>query len=152
VKIKIIVVGKTKEDYIREGEEKLLRRIGRYVNVQYITIKGEKLTENRAINKETERIIKKIEKGDFVIALDVAGQRLSSHGFARIIEGKMIEGINSITFLIGGPSGLAEEVLKRAHLRLSLSDMTFTHQMVRLFLLEQIYRAFTIIHGEKYHK
>lgn len=156
MKIKIILVGKTKEDYIKRGEVELLRRIGRYADVQYIIIKRGKLTKNSSVDgilkREAVKIAKRIEKGDFVIALDLAGQRLSSQGFARIIERKMGEGISSITFLIGGPLGLAEDVLKKAHLRLSLSDMTFTHQMIRLFLLEQIYRAFTIIHGEKYHK
>ncbi|MDZ7332675.1 MAG: 23S rRNA (pseudouridine(1915)-N(3))-methyltransferase RlmH [candidate division KSB1 bacterium] len=156
MKIKIIVVGKTKESFLHEGEQQMLNRLTHYCPVELVVVKAEKLTEN--INeqvakcKEAERILDQVRPCDQIIALDERGTQLSSIEFAGFIEKKMNESAAALCFVIGGALGLADTVLKSAKYVLSLSKMTFTHEMIRLIFLEQLYRAFTIIRGTKYHK
>lgn len=145
MKITIIQVGKTKESAYREIEQEFLKRLGPYCDLQTITIKTSDLqTENQSIQQ-------KIPTDQITIALDVRGDQLSSEKFAdHLAKWRDLEG-GKITFLIGGPHGLTPETLAKAQVQLSFSKMTFTHQMVRLFLLEQLYRGFMILAGKSYH-
>lgn len=158
MEINIISVGKLKERYLQEGIDEFIKRLRPYSRIRIIELTDERIAANpspkeqEAIkNKEGERILNSLEERSYVIALDVKGKPMSSEGLARSIQNLQVQGYSSISFIIGGALGLSKEVLKRADYRLSLSHMTFTHQMVRLILIEQIYRAFKIIRGEPYH-
>ena len=109
------------------------------------------LSESQQKEKEAELIFSKLNNSDYVILLDEKGKQLSSSAFAGELQSLMNQSIKQIAFVIGGPYGFSDEVYKRANRKLSLSEMTFTHQMVRLFLIEQIYRAFAILQGKPYH-
>lgn len=158
MEINIISVGKLKERYLQEGIDEFIKRLRPYSRIRIIELTDERIAANpspkeqEAIkNKEGERILNSLEERSYVIALDVKGKPMSSEGLARSIQNLQVQGYSSISFIIGGALGLSKEVLRRADYRLSLSHMTFTHQMVRLILIEQIYRAFRIIRGEPYH-
>ena len=136
----------------------MLFRSSKYVNLNIIEVSDEKTpeslsdSEKRIVKyKEGERILNAV-KTNFVIALDLSGKKLSSENFAEFLRKSMVSGINGVSFVIGGSLGLSESVIKRADLRLSFSDMTFPHQLMRVILLEQIYRAHRIINNEPYHK
>lgn len=157
--IRIIGVGKIKEKYIQQGIEEFEKRLKRYCNLNIIEVNDEKAPENLSDKemeivkqKEGERILSKIPQNSFIISLEIVGKQLSSDDLSKKIEDLMINGINDITFIIGGSLGLSKEVLNRSHFKLSFSKMTFPHQLMRLILLEQIYRGFRIIKGEPYHK
>jgi len=156
MKLKIIVVGKTKENFLQSAEEFYTKRIQRYTKLDWQVVKEEKITDNSndRIIKDAEgaRIQKKINPGGWTVAMDMAANQLSSREFADYMLQKMNSGLKCITFIIGGPLGISEKLLQNANDQISLSKMTFTHEMSRMILLEQIYRAFTIINGEKYHK
>lgn len=154
MKIKLIVIGKTDESYLKEGIDKYLKRLKHYVSFELIVLKdvvvGKKT--NLTLQKELEgkSILEKVNTNDFLALLDENGEQYSSINFSKYIQKRMNAG-NDLIFVIGGPFGFSEEVYSRANAKLSLSKMTFSHQMVRLFFIEQIYRAFTILKGEKYH-
>jgi 23S rRNA (pseudouridine1915-N3)-methyltransferase len=154
MKIKLIVIGKTDESYLKEGIDKYLKRLKNYVSFELIVLKdvvvGKKT--NLTLQKELEgkSILEKVNTNDFLALLDENGEQYSSINFSKYIQKRMNAG-NDLIFVIGGPFGFSEEVYSRANAKLSLSKMTFSHQMVRLFFIEQIYRAFTILKGEKYH-
>ena len=158
MKITILQIGKTKQTYFQAAEAEYLKRLQPYANLKIITIKEaissydqNESTRGVAKQKEALAIQQQLPKETFLIALDEHGKTMNSPEFARIIgKNRDFEGAN-ITFMIGGPFGLAEQIAKKAHLKLSFSPMTFTHEMIRTILLEQIYRAFTIISGKKYH-
>jgi 23S rRNA (pseudouridine1915-N3)-methyltransferase len=158
MKITIIQVGKTRQSYFQEAEAEYLKRLQPYAAVKIITLKEasapyDQNESTRAVAKQKEalEIQRHIPADTFLIALDEHGKTISSVQFADFLRKKRdFEGAN-ITFIIGGPFGLAEQILKQARLILSFSPMTFTHEMIRTILLEQIYRAFTIISGKKYH-
>lgn len=157
--IDIIAVGKIKEKYINEGIKEYSKRLSRYANLNIIGVDDEKAPENLSNKdqeivkkKEGERIGSKISQDAYVIALSIDGKGLSSEGLADKINNLMIEGSSHIAFVIGGSLGLSDEVLKRAQMKLSFSKMTFPHQLMRLILLEQVYRSFRIIRNEPYHK
>jgi len=156
MKIKIIVVGKTKEKFLQSGEEEFQQKLARYCQLEWVVVKEEKIISDKAEPiikpKEAERILNKTSKGSLVIALDRTGDQMSSKELAEFLQQKMNEGYGETTFIIGGTLGLGKNVLKSAATVLSLSKMTFTHEMSRLILLEQLYRAFTILKGKKYHK
>jgi 23S rRNA (pseudouridine1915-N3)-methyltransferase len=155
MKIRIIIVGKTKIDYLREGENDYLGRLRRDCQIEFREIKEELIKDDdeRKIKEiEGERIIERLDKDYFNIALDKEGKIFDSEGFARLIEEKKDYAGAKICFIIGGPLGLSKKVLERVNLVLSFSRMTFTHELIRLMLLEQIYRAFEILRGSKYHK
>jgi 23S rRNA (pseudouridine1915-N3)-methyltransferase len=156
MKIKIIVVGKTKEKFLQLGEQEFQRRLRHYCQVERIIVKEEKIvlnkTEQIIKSKEAERIQAQLTKRSFIIALDREGDQVSSEELAKFIQQKMNEGYGEVIFIIGGTLGLGESVLNSAAKVLSLSKMTFTHEMSRLILLEQLYRAFTILKGTQYHK
>lgn len=156
INLKIIVVGKTKYSWLEQGLLHYFKLLKKYLDLSLITIKDEKITSSKSsdliLDKEAERILKHFDKKSFRLVLDSKGEMLSSEGLAKLFSDQMNKGYNDFTFIIGGPLGLSQKVVKNCHFKLSLSNMTFTHQLSRLFLLEQIYRAFSIIKGEKYHK
>jgi len=156
VNVKIIVVGKTKYSWLEQGLLHYFKLLKKYLDLSLITIKDEKITSSKSsdliLDKEAERILKHFDKKSFRLVLDSKGKMLSSEDLAQLFSDQMNKGYSDFTFIVGGPLGLSQKVVKNCHFKLSLSNMTFTHQLSRLFLLEQIYRAFSIIKGEKYHK
>lgn len=156
VKLRILCVGKLSGKFLRQGVEEFAGRVGRYLPLTEIELKEEKGGGKKADpdfirEREAERILARIPQQAFVVALDEKGKGLSSEELAAELENHMIKGTSELVFIIGGAYGLSPSVKQRSHLLLSLSAMTFTHQMARLFLLEQVYRAFTIIRNQPYH-
>jgi len=155
--IRLICVGKTKNTYIQEGVNEYIRRIRRYVSLDYVELKAEKRRKNTpdadAQQRECERIQKVITPQEYVVVLDEHGAQYSSGEFAEFISNCQIHGaIKILTFVTGGVTGFTRLLLQQANNVLSLSRMTFPHQFCRVILLEQVYRAYTIIAGEPYHK
>lgn len=157
--IRIVAVGKIKEKYIQEGIKEFTKRLSRYCTLDIIEIDDEKAPENLSEKemeivktKEGERILSKIPTNSFVIALVIEGRQLSSEALSGKVEDLMINGTNDICFVIGGSLGLSTDVINRSNYKLSFSKMTFPHQLMRLILLEQVYRGFRIMKGEPYHK
>ena len=152
--IRLIWVGKTQEPYLRNGINAYMKKISHYIKIDSDEIKPAQYssgTLNKWRQQETEIMIKKMNSSEFNIFLDQKGQRQTSEGLAKCFEKKILFGVARTNFFIGGAHGIDKSILPSGIQLLSLSEMTFTHQMVRLFLLEQIYRAFTIIRGEPYH-
>ncbi len=153
--IHLICIGKTDEKPLEELISKYEKRLPSHWNYQRIEIPDIKnrknLSESQQKEKEAELFFSKITGSDFVILLDEKGKQLSSTEFSQSIQELMNQSVKQIVFLIGGPYGFSDEIYSRANRKLSLSQMTFTHQMVRLFLTEQLYRAFTILQGKPYH-
>lgn len=159
MKIRIISVGKLKEKYLSDGIHEYVKRIGAYADVEVIEVADERIPEHASLAdemlvkaKEGRRVLDKVKQDDYMILLDVNGEEMDSIKFAEKIENCMINGKSTIDFVIGGSLGHGEDVLTRANLRVSFSQMTFPHQLMRLILIEQIYRAFKIIRNETYHK
>lgn len=159
MKIKIICVGKLKEKYLEEGIKEYLKRLSAYCDVEVIEVGDERIPENPSLaeemivkSKEGRRILDKVKQDDYMILLDVQGKEVDSIQFAESIEDCMLHGKSTIDFVIGGSLGHGEDVLTRANKRISFSKMTFPHQLMRVILAEQIYRAFKIIRKETYHK
>lgn len=156
MKIKILALGKIKENFLKEGIDEFLKRLTPYASVEItelspIEIKDENLVE-KILEQEGEKILAQIKANSYVITLEISGANFSSEKFAQKLEEIGNEGFNEIVFVIGSSCGLAKTVSSRANLKLSLSKMTFLHQFARLLLVEQIYRAFKIQKGETYHK
>jgi 23S rRNA (pseudouridine1915-N3)-methyltransferase len=155
MKITLLVVGKTEDKYLIEGIDKYLSRLKHYINFNLIVIPEIKNTKNlseaQQKSKESELILKQISNLDIVVILDEKGRKYSSVDFSNYLNKHMIGSVQHLIFVIGGPYGFDDEVYKRANSSLALSDMTFSHQMVRLFFIEQLYRAFSILKGEPYH-
>lgn len=159
MKITLIAVGKLKEKYLKEAVSEYSKRLGRYCKLEIIEVSDEKTpdqasqtAEEQIREKEGERILKHIKDDMYVIALEIQGKMLSSEELAAKMEDLGIQGKSHIAFVIGGSIGLGKEVLKRADESLSFSKMTFPHQLMRVILLEQVYRGYRIINGEPYHK
>ncbi len=158
MKITILQIGKTKQSYFQEAEAEYLKRLQAYADVKIVTIKEasapydqNESTRSVAKQKEALELQRHVPKDTFLVALDEHGKTMSSLEFADFLAKKRdFEGAN-VTFMIGGPFGLADQIAKKAQLKLSFSPMTFTHEMIRTILLEQIYRGFTIKAGKKYH-
>lgn len=157
--ISIITIGKLKEKYLKQGIDEYLKRLGAYAKVEVVELSDEKAPEQLSDaemlivkQKEGERILSKISDDTHVIALAIEGKQRSSEQLASEIDKLATYGKSKIAFVIGGSLGLSDEVLKRANDTLSFSKMTFPHQLMRLILLEQVYRAFRINRGEPYHK
>lgn len=157
--IKIIAVGKIKEKYIQDGIREFTKRLSRYCTLEIIEIDDEKAPENLSEKemeivkqREGERIIAKIPQNSFIISLEIQGRSLTSEELSKKIEDLMIDGVNDITFIIGGSLGLSDDVASKSNFKLSFSKMTFPHQLMRLILLEQIYRSWRIMRNEPYHK
>ena len=150
--IKIICIGKIKEKYLREAIEDYVKRIKKYTNFEIIELKDENDQDiKKAIKVEGENILKYVNTKDYIITLEVKGEQLSSEKFAEKITKINID-YSNICFIIGGSNGLSEDVLKKKKFSLSISKMTFPHQLFRVILLEQIYRAYKIKNNETYHK
>ncbi len=155
MKISLIVVGKTTDKAVIMGVEKYFKRMKRYITFKIEVIPALKnaknLSEKEIKNKEGEMILNKLQAGDFLLLLDEKGKEYNSKSFASFIENKMIHGTRHLVFLIGGAYGFSEEVYQKAQHKMALSQMTFSHQIIRMIFMEQIYRAFTIINKEPYH-
>lgn len=155
MKITIILVGKTEAEYLVKGISDYIKRIKHYVSFNEIVIPALKntgsLSEDLQKQKEGSLILSNLKSTDELILLDEKGDKFTSLSFADFIEKKMIAGSKNLVFTIGGPYGFSDTVYNRANMKISLSDMTFSHQMVRLIFMEQLYRAMTIIKGEPYH-
>lgn len=158
MKISIVAIGKIKEKYLTAGIQEFLKRLTPYCKLDIIELTEERMPDNpspaektQALTREGERLLKAVRPGSYLIVLDVAGQALSSEQLAAKFDNLALSGQSDITFIIGGAFGLSNEVTTAAKERLSFSKMTFTHQMIRLLLVEQVYRAFKISRGENYH-
>lgn len=159
MQIDIICVGKVKEQYLRDAIAEYSKRLGRYCKLNILEVADEKTPEHasegveRQIKaKEGERIAKHTKPGAYVIALAIDGQQVTSEGFARKIDQLGIQGVSHIQFVIGGSIGMDDAILRQANYKLSFSKMTFPHQLMRVILLEQVYRAYKINAHEPYHK
>ncbi len=153
MKITVLFTGKTSEPYLEEGIAVYEKRIRRYLpfSIQVIpAVKGVRSREQLK-RREGELILRAVEKGAFLILLDERGKGMSSVEFSGMLQRKMNEGARHLILLVGGAYGVSREVFDRADMILQLSEMTFSHQVVRILLMEQLYRALTIIHGEPYH-
>ena len=158
MKIRIVAVGKLKEKYLREGVAEYEKRLAPFASVELLETREEYMAENpseaqrqETLAKEGERLLRLVPERSFLIVLDVKGKLLSSEALAKELAARALQGQSDLTFLIGGAFGLSPAVRDRADLRISFSPMTFTHQMVRLLLYEQIYRAFKINRGVNYN-
>lgn len=159
MRINIVCVGKIKEKYLKLGIDEFKKRLSKYCKLGIIELEDEKAPENLSDKemlmikeKEGKKILSKIKDNSYVIVLAIDGKNLSSEELAETINKLGVRGISNITFVIGGSLGLSDEVLSRADYKLSFSKMTFPHQLMRLILLEQVYRAYRINNGEPYHK
>lgn len=157
--ISIITVGKLKEKYLKQGIDEYLKRLSSYAKVEVIEVADEKAPEELSTiemiqvkNKEGDRILAKIHPDTYVIALAIEGKQKSSEELADTLDKLATYGKSKIAFVIGGSLGLSQDILQRADEKLSFSKMTFPHQLMRLILVEQIYRAYRINRGEPYHK
>lgn len=154
MQIKIIMQGKTADKYINEGVSVYINRLKHYIKADWVELPSKKLANpvmEKVLEQEAEVVTKLIGKNDFVVLLDESGKGYSSTQFAGWVEKQTITNTNDLIFLIGGAYGFHQSLYDRANAKIALSQMTFTHQMVRLIFAEQLYRAFTIIRNEKYH-
>lgn len=155
MKIVLIAVGKTATPYIAAAVDEFVKRVNRYVPMEVQIIPD--LRSTKALSEEVQKqregqgILAALQPGDFVTLLDERGRELTSREFSESIEKRMVQGLKRLVYVIGGPYGFDQAVYDRADAKLSLSRMTFTHEMVRLFFAEQVYRAMTIMRGEPYH-
>lgn len=159
MKISILCVGKIKEKFFSDAIAEYSKRLSRYCTLEIVEVQDEKTPdgageaiEQKIKEKEGERLLSKFKDGTYYIALAIKGKKLTSEGMSSKIEELGNKGIGHIGFVIGGSLGLSKEVLDKCDMHLSFSDMTFPHQLMRVILLEQIYRSYRIISGEPYHK
>lgn len=159
MKITVLTVGKIKEKYLRDAIAEYSKRLSRYAKLEIIEVADEKTPDNASEtvetnikNKEAERLLKYIRDDAYLITLEIKGKQLTSEELAQKIDTLGVQGTSHIIFAIGGSLGLGEEVLKRSNYALSFSKMTFPHQLMRVILLEQIYRSYRINSGSPYHK
>ena len=155
MKISLLTIGKTEDKYLLEGIDIYLKRLKHYVPFKITELPELKntksLSRDQQKSKEAELIFKNINTTDHVILLDENGLELSSKGFSTFLNKKMVGGQQHLVFIVGGPYGFSDEIYARANEKISLSKMTFSHQMIRLLFAEQLYRAYTILKGEPYH-
>lgn len=157
--IVILAVGKVKERFYRDAAAEYIKRLQRYCKPAIIEVADEKTPDKASEaeellikQKEAERILSKIKEDAYVISLEINGKKMDSVSFSRLIENAGISGKSQLVFVIGGSLGLHESVSRRADVKISFSDMTFPHQLMRIILCEQIYRGYRIMNGEPYHK
>lgn len=158
MRITIVTAGKLKEKYLRLGTEEFTKRLLPFAQTEFREIHEERMPEapspaekEQVLQREGARLLRQVPEGSYLFVLDVCGKELASEELAKKISDLALSGHSHLTFLIGGAFGLSQEVRNAADMRLSFSRLTFTHQMIRLLLVEQIYRAFKINRGEKYH-
>ena len=153
--MKLIVIGKTKSKFLLDGENEYVKRLKHYCKFSELIItdikNAGKLSKKELKEKEGNLILESLKNSDYVILLDDKGLALTSIEFSELLNKKMVSSTNELVFVVGGAFGFSESVYKRSNTKLSLSKMTFSHQMVRLIFKEQLYRAFSILKGEKYH-
>ena len=147
--IKIICIGKIKEEYFKDAIKEYYKRLGKYTKLERIELPDYNYDKNKTIYEEGKNILSKIKDTDFVVTLEIEGNRLSSEELASFIDKNISK---NTTFIIGGSYGLSDEVKNRSNYKLSFSNLTFPHQLFRVIILEQIYRSFKIINNENYHK
>ena len=159
MKITVITVGKIKEKFLKDAIAEYSKRLSKYCKLEIVEVADEKTPDNASEvvedairSKEAERILKYVKDDAFVITLEINGKQLSSEELADKIDNLGVQGTSHIIFIIGGSIGLGQEVLQKSNFALSFSKMTFPHQLMRVVLLEQIYRSYRIINGEPYHK
>ena len=156
LKIRFIVIERTKSPFLREGEAFYLERLGHYARIEWVEVKPAKIkkggSEDEVLQKEAQAILKRLEPRDYLVSLDRSGKEYDSEKLAAWLKKLSTDPKDRVCFVIGGPIGLSREILDRADRILSLSRLTFTHEMCRLFLVEQVYRAFTIMEGQSYHR
>lgn len=155
MKIKLILVGRTEEKFLEDGISMYQKRLANYISFETIVIPALKNTKNLSIEqqktKEAELILKQINSSDFVVLFDEFGKQYRSIELAEFMQQRMVSGLKQLVFVVGGPYGFAPEIHKIATQKISLSKLTFSHQMVRLIIIEQFYRAFSILSNEPYH-
>lgn len=153
--IKLIVVGKNEQKYLKEALDIYIKRLTHYINFEIVVLPDVKNAKNMSVSelkdKEAELILKHSAKADKVVLLDEKGKEYSSVEFSKYIEKQMNASLKTLAFVVGGAFGFSDKVYSQANEKLSISKMTFSHQMIRLLFVEQLYRAFTIIKGEPYH-
>jgi 23S rRNA (pseudouridine1915-N3)-methyltransferase len=156
LKIRVIAVDRTRSPFLKEGESFYLKRLRRYAQVEWAEVKPARISKGRPVGEilsdESEKIGRRLIHRDYLVALDRSGHQYDSEELAAWLDGLSTGAGGWISFIIGGPLGLSRELMERSHNTLSLSRLTLTHEMSRLILLEQLYRAFTIMRGESYHK
>ncbi len=155
MKIILLTVGKTNDSHLIKLQEEYQNRLRFYLPFENVTIPELKNTKNLSINeqldKEADFILKQLDSSDKVVLLDEKGKQFTSVGFSEFLSKKMLSSVKRMVFVVGGPYGFSERIYKRADEKISLSMMTFSHQMIRLIFVEQVYRAMTILKGEPYH-
>lgn len=155
MKITLLCIGKTDDKYLVEGIDKYINRLKFYVNFNLVVVpdikNSKSLTEDQQKDKEATLLLKHIQSQDRVILLDEFGKEFRSVDFSAYLEKQMVQSVQHMVFIIGGPYGFDQKIYDRANTKISLSKMTFSHQMIRLFFTEQLYRAFSIMKGEPYH-
>tara|TARA_B100000614_G_C14380907_1_gene425521 strand:- start:251 stop:721 length:471 start_codon:yes stop_codon:yes gene_type:complete len=155
MKVQLWVIGKTTDTYLLPGVNDYKNRLRRYCQFKFIEFPAAKIGKNASEietkNKEEKSVLEKLQKSDFLVLMDERGQDYTSEKFASFLSSHQMRGTKNLVFLIGGAYGFSTSVYERANTKIALSKMTFTHQMVRLIFTEQLYRAFTITKGEKYH-
>ena len=159
MKITILCVGKIKEAFYRQAIDEYAKRLGKYCKLEIVEVADEKtpdkaseVMESQIKEKEGERLIDKLKEDSYIFTLEIKGKKYTSEAFSETIEKLTIQGKSHLTFVIGGSLGLHEKILKLSNQPISFSDMTFPHQLMRVILTEQIYRAFRIMNNEPYHK
>ena len=159
MRITILTVGKIKEPYLREAVQEYSKRLGRYCRLEILETADEKTPDQletaaaqQVRQREGERLLKRLPADAYVITLEILGRQLSSEKFAQKIDNLAVQGISHIVFVIGGSLGLGRNIREKSDFALSFSEMTYPHQLMRVILLEQIYRSYRIINGEPYHK
>lgn len=159
MKITVITVGKIKEKYLKDAIAEYSKRLSKYCKLEIVEVADEKTPDNASEvvedsirSKEAERILKYVKDDAYIVTLEIGGKQLSSEELADKIDKLGVQGTSHIIFIIGGSIGLGKEVLAKSNYALSFSKMTFPHQLMRVILLEQVYRSYRIINGEPYHK
>ena len=159
LKVTVVAVGKIKEKFLTAAMDEYAKRLSAYCNFDVVEVKDEKTPENPSVaeknavlEREADRILEKIPKGAKIITLCVEGKQMPSESFAELINKATVSGVSHLVFVIGGSMGLADRVKNLSEIKLSFSQMTFPHMLMRVILAEQIYRGFTIIGGKTYHK
>ena len=155
MKLKLITIGKTQKSFLIDGENEYLKRLAKYISFEKIEIpdlkNAKNLTQDQIKLEEGKLILSKLDKSTLIVLLDEKGKDYTSLQFSKWIQDEMNRGHKVITFIIGGAYGFSDEVYKIANQKISLSKMTLSHQMIRMFFVEQVYRAFSILNGEPYH-
>lgn len=159
VKITIICVGKIKEKYLKEAISEYSKRLSKFCSLEIKEVADEKTGQNMSPaeealikDREGERIAAVVKPDDYLVTLEIEGELTTSRGFSEKLSGLLVKGVSKVTFVIGGSVGLSDNIIQRSNYHLSFSKMTFPHQLMRVILLEQIYRSFKIAAGEPYHK